>query len=203
MSSDPVALKAAARRRLLAARHAIPLPYAAAAARSARDHALAGLAPPPGAVVGGYWPIRAELDPGPLMAALRARGHVTALPVTPAPTAAPVLSFRVWDGDPAALEPGPLNTRHPAAPAKTVVPTWLIIPLAGFDRRGVRLGYGGGYYDRLLAALGADVVAVGLAFAVQEVALAKGGLPGEPHDVPLSAVVTEAGVIHPTPAEVL
>jgi len=201
VSSDPVALKAALRRRLLATRRAIPAGQAAAAALAARDYALADLRPPPGAVIGGYWPIRGELDPRPLLAALRDLGHIVALPVTPPPEAPPRLSFRAWDGDPASLEAGPLNTRHPAPPAEVVTPSWLVVPLAGFDRRGVRLGYGGGYYDRLLAETGGNVMAVGLAFAVQEVPMADGGLPNEPHDIPLSAVVTDAGLIHPTRAK--
>jgi 5-formyltetrahydrofolate cyclo-ligase len=144
--------------------------------------------------------MRGELDPRPLLAVLAARGHTVALPVTPPPDAPPLLTFRVWDSDPDTLEDGPFKTRQPTADAPPCDPDWLLVPLVGFDRRGVRLGYGGGFYDRyLLARRGGrrGVTAVGLGFAAQEVPLFEGGLPAEPHDIPLAAVLTEAGVIHP------
>lgn len=195
-------IKAALRRRLLAARRAVPVEQAARAAAVARDHLLTALAPPPGAVVGGYWPIRGELDPRPLLSALAARGHAVVLPVTPPPEAPPLLTFRLWDGAAESLVSGPFNTRQPSERAPEVAPTWLLVPLAGFDRRGVRLGYGGGYYDRFLAAW-SGTAAIGYGYACQE-ALADGEdgawLPAEPHDVPLAAIVTEAGVITPNGA---
>nr|WP_184434206.1 5-formyltetrahydrofolate cyclo-ligase [Roseospira goensis] len=183
------------RTRLLAARRAVAPADAAVAAEAARDHLLAALPPAPDAVVAGYWPMRGELDPRPVLTALRARGHPVALPVTPPPGAAPVLEFRLWDGDPAGLAAGPFKTRQPPVTAPAATPTWIVAPLLGFDRRGTRLGYGGGYYDRHLS--GAGVVAIGYAFACQEVPLAAGGLPVEPHDIPLAAVVTETEVIRP------
>ncbi|MEC8061522.1 MAG: 5-formyltetrahydrofolate cyclo-ligase, partial [Pseudomonadota bacterium] len=66
-------------------------------------------------------------------------------------------------------------------------------PLLAFDRRGYRLGYGGGYYDRTLANLrdGDGVLAVGVGYAAQEVA----AIPVEDHDARLDAIVTEAGVL--------
>jgi 5-formyltetrahydrofolate cyclo-ligase len=200
--TDPAEIKAALRRRLLAARRAVPAERATRAAAAARDHLLSALAPPPGAVVGGYWPIRGELDPRPLLAALAARGHAVALPVTPPPQAAPKLSFRLWDGAADSLVTGPFNTRQPPESAPEAAPTWLLVPLAGFDRRGVRLGYGGGYYDRFMAEWTGGA-AVGYGYACQEVPLNgdAAGLPAEAHDVPLAAIVTEAGVIHPDGAE--
>lgn len=187
--------KAALRRRLLAARRALDPETAARAALAARDHALTLPSPPPGAVVAGFWPLAGEIDPRPLLEALRARGHPLALPVTPAPGTAPSLVFRVWEGDPDALEPGPFHTRQPAATAPVVEPDWILVPLVGFDRRGHRLGHGAGYYDRFLD--GRAATAVGLAFDCQEVPLAEGGVPAEPHDVPLAAVVTDQGVVRP------
>jgi 5-formyltetrahydrofolate cyclo-ligase len=193
--SATTARKAALRRHLLAARRALDPDTAARAALAARDHALTLPAPPSGAVVAGFWPLAGEIDPRPLLEALRARGHPLALPVTPPPGAAPSLVFRVWDGDPDALEPGPFHTRQPAATAPAVEPDWILVPVVGFDRRGHRLGFGAGYYDRFLD--GRAATAVGLAFACQEVPLAEGGVPVEPHDVPLTAVVTERGLIRP------
>jgi 5-formyltetrahydrofolate cyclo-ligase len=66
------------------------------------------------------------------------------------------------------------------------------MPLLGFDRQGTRLGYGGGYYDRTLAALGKRPLLVGFAFALQEI----DHIPREGHDVPLDIIVTEEGVRH-------
>ncbi|WP_246152298.1 5-formyltetrahydrofolate cyclo-ligase [Roseospira navarrensis] len=194
---DLAARKATLRAHLLTARANIGPARAEQAGRAARDHALSDVAPPPGAVVAGFWPMRGELDPRPLLAALAARGHPVALPVTPPKSAPPVLVFRLWDGDPDALVDGPFKTRQPPESAPRVEPAWLLVPLVGFDRRGVRLGYGGGFYDRHLAGPGAGATALGYAYACQEAPLASGGVPVEPHDIPLAAIVTEAGTIHP------
>ncbi|MGB3865008.1 MAG: 5-formyltetrahydrofolate cyclo-ligase, partial [Xanthobacteraceae bacterium] len=102
------------------------------------------------------------------------------------------LIFRAWrDGD--ALIGGPYGTRHPDATAPDVVPDIVLTPLAAFDRRGHRIGYGGGYYDRTLAALRAakPVVAAGVAFAVQEVET----VPASSHDAVLDVIVTDAEAI--------
>lgn len=156
--------------------------------------ALAGLAGqlglPPGAVVAGYWPLEGEIDPLPLMAALARLGHPLALPVVA--EAGGALEFRRWSpGE--VLEAGPHRTRHPPASAGTMTPAALLVPLLAFDRRGFRLGYGGGYYDRTLAGLrrGGDIRAVGLAFAAQEVER----VPADPWDMPLDLIATEQGVI--------
>ncbi|MBB4266957.1 5-formyltetrahydrofolate cyclo-ligase [Roseospira visakhapatnamensis] len=191
--------KAALRARLLARRRAIPAEAAEAAARAVRDGLMRATMPPPGAVVAGYWPIRGELDPRPSLHALAARGHVLALPRTPPPGAAPRLTFHVWDGTAGSLAPGPFATRHPPGTAPAVTPDWLLVPLVGFDRTGARLGYGGGYYDRCLrpASGGPAPVAIGLAYACQEVGADDGGLPVAPHDVRLRAIVTERTLIQP------
>lgn len=157
--------------------------------------ALAGLAPalalPPAAVVAGYWPLGDEIDPVPLMVALAGLGHPLALPVVA--EAGGVLDFRPWTpGE--ALEPGPHRTRHPSAGAGSVTPAVLLVPLLAFDRRGFRLGYGGGYYDRTLAGLrggGEGILAVGLAFAAQEMER----IAADPWDQLLDRIATEQGVI--------
>lgn len=155
--------------------------------------ALAGLAGglglPERAVVAGYWPLEGEIDPLPLMTALAARGHVLALPAVT--ETGGILEFRRWaPGD--ALESGPRGTSHPAD-APPVIPDAVLVPLLAFDRRGFRLGYGGGYYDRTLGGLrrGGALVAVGLAFAAQEVET----VPTDPWDIPLDLIATELGVI--------
>ncbi len=176
-------LKAEARRLALARRKgADPAANGAALAR----HVLSQCPPPPGAVVAGYWPMGDEVDVRPLLAALAERGHTLALPATQ-PRGQP-LSFRRWrPGD--ALRPGPLGTSFPAE-GDEVRPVWLLVPLLAFDRAGRRLGYGGGYYDRTLAAL-PGAVAIGCAHSVQEMP----EVPAGPEDVRLARVATENGVI--------
>jgi 5-formyltetrahydrofolate cyclo-ligase len=99
-----------------------------------------------------------------------------------------LLRFHSWrPGEP--LQKSPFGVLEPLPTALEVSPTLILVPLLGFDSRLHRLGYGKGHYDRLLATRG-NARAVGLAFAEQEVA----ALPVEPHDVPLDAVVTPAGV---------
>ena|ERR1700733_5392051 len=140
------------------------------------------------AVVASYWPIRDEADPRALAAALASRGHSIVLPVVAGPEAA--LSFRPWrDGD--ALSPNRHGTHEPQAHRDAVAPHVLLVPLLAFDKDGVRLGYGGGYYDRTLAELRSrgHIVAIGVAYAGQEVAK----LPHDAHDQRLDVVVTELG----------
>lgn len=137
----------------------------------------------PTAVVAGYRAIQHEIDPAPLLAALDARGLTLALPAI----SADALVFRAWrPGLP--LVPGAFGIEEPGASAVRLEPDVVLVPLLAFDRRGHRLGYGAGYYDRALAALraGAGVRAVGLAFDFQGVEV----LPSDGHDEPLDAVVT-------------
>lgn len=143
-----------------------------------------------GTVVAGYMPMRSEADPLPLMRALAARGAQLALPAVVARDAP--LVFRAWRVD-EALIAGPFGTRHPAETAAQLVPDLVLVPLAAFDRRGHRIGYGGGYYDRTLAALRAQkpVVAAGVAFAVQEVET----VPASHHDAVLDVVLTDLACI--------
>lgn len=134
------------------------------AARIFMDHAPL----PPGAIVSLYHPFRDELDTKPLAEALLDRGFQIALPVTPKDRGA--LTFRAFrDGDP--LNPDRYGVMTPADTAPEVQPLLIVTPLLAFTRTGGRLGYGGGYYDRTLARLRAkgDILAVGYAFAAQEV----------------------------------
>lgn len=151
-------------------------------------HLRAALAPHAGAALAGYWPIRDEADPRP---AMRAHDGPLLLPVVTARDHP--LTFRLWRGEP--LEPGPLGTAHPPARCPEGLPRVVIVPLAGYDAAGHRLGYGGGFYDRTLQALRArgPVTAIGLAFACQQV----GAIPAGPHDQRLDLVVTDRGIVTP------
>lgn len=160
------------------------------------DRFLAAVPLPPGAVVSGYWPLGDEIDPRPLMAALAGRGHPLALPAIRA--ACQPLDFRTWrPGD--ALRPAGFGTQEPLAEAPMVQPEVLLVPLLAFDAAGYRLGYGGGFYDRSLALArrAGDILAVGLAFAAQQVA----AVPREATDQRLDLVATERGLITPAAAE--
>ncbi|ABC21885.1 5-formyltetrahydrofolate cyclo-ligase [Rhodospirillum rubrum] len=164
-------------------------PAGAAAFHGAAD-LLSRLTTPHETIIAGYWPMAGELDPRPLMAALHAHGCRLALPVVVGPASA--LAFRAWaPGEP--VDQGALGTFQPLSLAPLVTPSWLLVPLLAFDDAGHRLGQGGGFYDRTLAGLGAagsPVVAIGVAYAAQQVE----ALPVEPHDRPLDGVITEAGV---------
>lgn len=119
------------------------------------------------------------------MAALHGRGHPLCLPVVTDKVGA--LVFRAWAPGEALVE-GVFDTRVPPPDRPVVEPTVLLVPLLAFDRAGYRLGYGGGYYDRTLAALAQNQpTSIGLAFAAQEVDT----LPHEAHDRRLDWVITE------------
>ena len=147
---------------------------------------LAQHAPPKGAIIAGYWPMGDEMDPRPLMLALASRGHAIALPVTP-PRGQP-LAFHAWAPG-AALRPGPMGTSEPVA-GEELRPDVVLVPLLAFDRAGRRLGYGGGYYDRTLAAL-PGAKAIGIAYAGQEMP----EVPAGPQDMRLPLIATEDSVI--------
>ena len=140
----------------------------------------------PGTVVAGYSPIRGEIDPAPLMQELAARGMRLALPVIAARDAP--LGFRRWTANDKLLR-GPLGILEPSPDAAEIVPDIVLVPLAAFDRSGHRIGYGAGHYDRTLARLrdSKKIIAIGLAFAVQEIET----IPALPHDVALDYVLTE------------
>jgi 5-formyltetrahydrofolate cyclo-ligase len=160
---------------------------AAGAAWAAADRFFAAVPVPPGAAVSGYWPMRSEIDPRPLLTELSARGHPVCLPVVMGKEQP--LVFRSWQpGD--AMVAGGFGTQVPGAEQKEVVPRVLVVPLLAFDRVGYRLGYGGGFYDRTLAILRAvgPVSAVGLALADQEVDT----VPHDELDARLDWIVTEA-----------
>ena len=157
------------------------------AARRAADAFLRAVPVPEGAWVALYRPIRTELDPLPLARALEGRGTRLCWPVVVGE--AQPLVFRARRTD-EAFVPGAFGAAIPPEDAPVVEPALVLVPLLAFDRRGKRLGYGGGFYDRTLATL-PHTRAWGFAYAAQEV----DAVPVEPTDAPLAGVVTEAGVV--------
>jgi 5-formyltetrahydrofolate cyclo-ligase len=144
----------------------------------------------PGCIVAGFSAIRTEIDPSALMKALRARGAGLALPV--AIGRGEPLIFRAWTAD-TVLVRGLYGILEPSSDAEEVEPDIVLVPLAAFDRRGHRLGYGGGYYDRTLQGLRRSkrITAAGLAYSVQQM----DQIPDDTHDEPLDLVLTERDVI--------
>ena len=140
--------------------------------------------------VSAFFSIGDEPPTLPLLHALHGAGFEVALPVT-GQRGVP-LTFRRWTP---AMEmvPGRMNIPEPPAEAEVLNPDVLFVPLAAFDRRGHRIGYGAGFYDLTLAALRPikDVVAIGVAFAEQEVLF----IPEEAHDEPLDVIVTDKDTI--------
>lgn len=141
-----------------------------------------------GVALSGYMPIRTEIDPLPAMAEAAAYGPV-GVPVIQA--MGQPLKFSRWEPG-CALREGPFGAMIPEVD-DYIVPEILIVPLVAFDRKGGRLGYGGGFYDRTLELLRAKraTLAIGFAYAAQEAE----NLPLEPTDQPLDMVVTEGEVI--------
>ena len=150
-------------------------------------HVLRECPPPLGAVVSGFLPIGDEIDVRPLLIALHERGHTLTLPVTP--RRGNPLTFRRWrPGD--ALVTERFGTMRPVG--EEIVPDFLLVPLLAFDRRGFRLGYGAGYYDRTLSGLRGHF-ALGCSYAAQTV----DAVPIGPYDMRLDAVATERGIVRP------
>ena len=159
-------------------------------ARAAAAAAIAARGLPvdvaPGTIVSAYSPIRSEIDPAPLMRALGTQGARLALPAVLARGKA--LAFRAWTPNDR-LMLGPLGILEPSPAAAEIIPDIMLVPLAAFDRLGHRIGYGAGHYDYTLAHLRRvkAVVAIGIAFAIQEIK----AVPALAHDVALDYVLTE------------
>lgn len=134
----------------------------------------------------GYAAFGDEIDPLPLMAALHARGYALALPAVVAKGAA--LVFRAYaPGD--ALVQHRFGMAEPAPERTLCVPSVVLAPLLAFDATGRRLGYGGGFYDRTLAAL-RPMQAIGLGFACQRV----DAVPANEYDKNLDFIATEDAI---------
>ena len=182
----------ALRERLIALRRAQPEAQIAAWSARIQEHLATAFPQLAGLRVGFCWPIQNEPDLRPLLAQWRATGQpgfAALLPVVVAP--ATPLAFRAWD-DRTPLIEDRYGIPYPPE-GEFVRPEALLIPVNAFDAAGFRLGYGGGFFDRTLAALTPRPLTIGIGF---ELARVESIVPAA-HDVALDAVVTEAGVFRP------
>lgn len=164
---------------------------AADAAIAARVDALLSASGGERGTVGVFWPVRGEPDLRAAMARWHQAGRAIALPRVPAARGG-ALEFGRWRPD-SAMREAEFGIPVPE-PFEPVQPTLLIVPCVGFDRRGYRLGYGGGYYDRTLARH--PVPAIGVAYDGCEL----GRFVPAAHDHPLAAIVTETRTVTPARA---
>lgn len=188
---DVARFRRAERGRLIAAR--IALGAATRATLSARiaahlDTLLGNLRD---VAVSARMPFRGEPDLRAWMASATARGAITALPVAEA-HGRPLEFCRWRPGE--ALRPGLGDILVPAA-GGAVIPSVVLAPLVGFDQAHYRLGYGGGFFDRTLAALSPRPRAIGVGFALSRMPT----IFPQPHDIPMTAIVTEDGVLEGPP----
>ena len=180
------------RKNALAARAMMAHAAGELAAKRLAANGLELIASLQGDVISGYVPVRHEISVTPLMEALALLGRTLALPVIDKADA-PLIFRRHRPGE--ALIPGAFGIPVPPEDAPVTNPAILIVPLAAFDAAGNRLGYGGGYYDRTLAALrarpGGPVTAIGAAFSGQQL----DAIPARATDQPLDWIITDRGVI--------
>ncbi|MEZ5797668.1 MAG: 5-formyltetrahydrofolate cyclo-ligase [Paracoccaceae bacterium] len=187
---DVTRWRKAQRQVLLAERAALPVAERAAAVDGILPHLDAALLDRfggvEGLVVSAWWPIKAELDLRPWLTALAARGARVALPVVL--TQAHPLVFRPWTPG-CRMERGFWNILVPAD-GPELVPDVALAPVVGWDAAGFRLGYGGGYFDRTLAALTPRRLAIGIGLQAAQVAT----IFPQPHDIAMDLIITEQGI---------
>ncbi len=172
------------RRRLIALRLALAPAERRRCAAAIEQNLAELLARLSDGTIGFYWPIKGEFNPLPLAGRFVKEGRIIALPAAIARGAA--LEYRAWrPGD--AMEPSRHGIPEPRE-RRLVQPDILVVPVVGFDEERHRLGYGGGYFDRTLAALSPRPVTIGVGY---EAALLPTIYP-QPHDVALDFIVTEA-----------
>ena len=185
--ADAMRWRKVERERLIAARLAIPSEVRRLHGERIAAHLQAAIGDVTGLIVSAYWPFRGEPNLLAFLEGVAKRGGRTALPVVM--TRAQPLVFRLWSkGDP--LVRGVWNIPVPVDNAEVVLPDVVIAPVVGFDPHGYRLGYGGGFFDRTLAAMPHPPRVFGVGYG--EVAIAT--IHPLPHDIAMDCVVTEDGI---------
>lgn len=187
-SASPVVDKTLLRQRAKKVRHKAHHALAVFATTAVTEIFFEHFDLPAGTTVAGYWPTGSEVDIRILLNQLNDNGYRIALPCMD--TANSPLTFRIWKaGTP--LVNGRHNIMEPPPENPIVQPSVILVPLLAFDTQGVRLGMGGGYYDRTLARLKETsefpVQVIGIAYSTQKLP----AIPAEPHDIPLDWIVTE------------
>ena len=188
---SPQEEKAALRKEALARRDALATDVRIEKGLAAAEHGVQSISFDPGTVVSGFFPIRSEIDPRPLMDELRKMGARLCLPVVVDKT---TIVFRELLRTSELIDTG-FGTRGPGPEAAELDPQLLIMPLSVFDHHGGRIGYGAGHYDRAISRIadkGIRPILIGLGFDCQHAEQ----VPVEPHDQPLDAMLTESGY-HP------
>lgn len=189
--TDVMRWRKAERERLIALRLAIPADQRRRHSKRIATWLDEALGDVSGRIVSAYWPFRGEPDLLPWLEGLAERGAVAALPMV-VERHAPLL-FRRWArGE--SLQPGVWNIPFPAN-GDEVTPDIVIAPVVGFDAAGYRLGYGGGFFDRTLAALRKRPLVVGVGYDRQVIRT----IYPQDHDVPMDRIVTETGIVIPAP----
>ena len=178
--------KAALRLKARATRASILNSIRPDAAKVVADHFFRAVTLKPGEIVAGYWRIKDEMDCQPILIRLMDSLQPVCLPVVIGDEQP--LELRLWEQGAPLYEAG-FGTLAPSELAPRAEPDIILMPLLGFDKRGTRLGYGGGYYDRTLEQLAKRPRLIGIAFAAQELE----DVPRDSHDIPLDMVITEQG----------
>lgn len=174
------------RRRLIAARKALSDEDRRTRNNAIDEHLASGFGALAGSNIGFCWPIAAEPEPRFAVRRWREQGSRSALPVVVAPRTP--LQFREWwPGAP--TEKGVYDIPYPVG-TEVLAPEAALVPVNGFDQEAYRLGYGGGFFDRTLAALARKPVCLGMGY---EIARLETIYP-QPHDIPFDFIVTEAGI---------
>ena len=149
-------------------------------------HLVAALEPPAETVIGFCWPYKGEFDARFAMRHWRAQGALGALPEV-VDKKGPLQFGKWWPGAP--MRPGVYDIPVPDG-TEVLVPDVALVPMNAFDEQGYRLGYGGGYFDRTLAAVERRMVAIGVSYEMLRLPT----IHPQPHDIPMDFVVTEAGI---------
>ena len=186
--ADSSVFRAALRGEKLAARMSLGADSRLALSARIEAHLLQLLTPLAPRTLAYCASVRGEFDAQALVSLLIERGWRAAMPIVEAPDAP--MSFRHWTPG-VAMNVDRYGIPIPAE-GEAVTPDIVLLPLVAFDRQGFRLGYGGGYFDRTLAALVPRPLSIGVGFELARVE----DIRPQQHDIRLDAIVTEAGIVH-------